>query len=71
MVSSCCAKAFVPCCVPSGLTNYGLGTKSFLFPNFSLLFLICARYFTNARLPPVNSFEMNDLRTEELGMELA
>jgi hypothetical protein len=47
------------------------GMNSFLFPNFSLLFPICARYFTNASMPPVNPFAMNDLRRGGLGMELA
>ena len=62
------------CCVPPGLSNYGYlhcGMNSFLFPNFSLLFPICARYFTSASVPLVNPFEMNDLRTGGLGMELA
>ncbi len=45
--------------------------NSFLFPNFSLLFPICARYFTNTSEPLVNSFGMNNLLVGALGMELA
>jgi len=59
---------------PPGLANYGCaqwGRTHSLFPNFSLLFPICARYFTSTSVPPVNSFAMNDLRTGGLGMKLA
>jgi len=64
----------VHCCVPPGLSNYGYmhgGMSSFLFPSFSLLFPICARYFTSTSVLRVNFFGMNDLQTEGLGMELA
>jgi len=56
------------------LANYGFlhcEMASFLFPNFSFLFPICATYFTSTSVPPANPFAMNGLRTGGLGMELA